>query len=129
MPIGQGIFGDLLKARFPIAGRIIETLGPDVVRAIQNNPEPDKLAPVLEDIAKRQPEVKNNLNLEGPLQSGTTLGMLAALLGALGAIWTMLKSGNLDPAILGPLMATVLGSLFGLWRRWAPNLPPLFSKR
>lgn len=135
MKIGDGTIaraiGRGLKERFPIGGAILETLGPEAVRAIsgQNEPDAEKMAARLEAIAAVDPVIKNNLNLESPLQSGTTLGMAGALLTALGAIWAMIASGDIDPAVMGPVIAGGLASGFGLFRRWAPNLKPLFSRK
>jgi hypothetical protein len=41
----------------------------------------------------------------------------------------MISAGNLDPAVLGPVIATALASAFGLWRRWKGGLKPLFSRK
>lgn len=124
MPLGDGHLADAIGTKFPIAGAVLSILGPTMVAAIKTG-DPVKI----EDAARQDPAVINNLNLEGPLQSGTTLGMAGALLTSLGAIWAMVAAGNLDPAVLGPLIATVLASLFGLWRRWGSGLKPLFTRR
>lgn len=127
-PIGDGsllrALGKGVKDKFPIAGAVVEVLGPAMVEAIQSG-DPEKV----EAAAKREPAVLNNLNLESPLRSGTTLGMAGALLTALGAIWAMIASGDIDPAVMGPVIAGGLASGFGLWRRWMPNLKPLFSRK
>lgn len=127
-PIGDGsllrALGKGVKDKFPIAGAVVETLGPAMIEAIQSG-DPEKM----ELAAKREPQVVNNLNLESPAQSGTTWGMGIALLTAIGAIGSMIQSGDIDPAVLGPLIATVLASVFGLWRRWGSGLTPLFSRR
>lgn len=135
MPIGDGMIGRAiargLKERFPIGGAILETLGPEAVRAItgrQEEPDPEKIAERLEKVAVQQPQVVNNLNLEGPLQSGTTLGMAGALLTSAGALYALIRSGNYDPAVMGPLVTAILASVFGLWRRWGKGLKPLFSR-
>ena len=136
MPIGDGsiarAIGKGLKEKFPIGGAILETLGPEVVKAIQGPNQivdVEALAGKLEKVAKQEPEIQNNLGVEKWWQSGTTLGMGGALLTSLGALWGTIKLGNYDPEVIAPLLATVLASVFGLWRRWAPNLVPLFSRR
>jgi hypothetical protein len=136
MPIGDGsiarAIGTGLKERFPIGGAILETLGPEAVKAItgQSQESTETIAARLETAATRNPEIINSLNLESPLQSGTTLGMAGALLTAAGALYAVIfEAGVYDPAVLGPLCGTILASLFGLWRRWVPNLKPLFSRK
>lgn len=134
-PIGDGTIARAiargLKERFPIGGAILETLGPEAIRAIsgQHDPDPEKMAARLETAAKQAPVLVNNLNLESPLQSGTTLGMAGALLTSAGALWGMVSAGNFDPAIMGPLIASVLASAWGLWRRWGSGLKPLFGRK
>lgn len=129
MPIGDGQIAEAIGKRFPIAGAILGVLGPAAVAVIQESKTPEELGAKLEQVAKTNPQIINNLNLESPIQSGTTLGMGGALLTAAGALWAVIQSGNLDPAVMGPLIATILASLFGLWRRWAPNLPPIFGRK
>lgn len=128
MPIGDG---SLLRAitgaarkKHPIAAAVVDVLGETMVEAIQSG-DPQRV----EAAAKKEPAVLNNLNLESPLQSGTTLGMAGALLSGLGAIYAMLSAGNFDPAVLGPIIATVLASGWGLYRRWGSGLKPLFRRK
>jgi hypothetical protein len=135
MKLGDGTIARMIGRGFPVAGGILEILGPEIIETIQKQPigRPVEevitaIAPAVERIAERHPEIKNNLNLESPVQSGTTWGMGIALLTAGGAIAGMFQTGNVDAAVLGPLIATVLASLFGLWRRWGGNLKPLFSR-
>lgn len=136
MTPGDGAIARAIGRRFPIAGAILETLGPSIIDEIRRQPADRPLeeavraiAPAVERIAESHPEIANQMNLESPLRSGTTLGMGGALLTALGALAGLVRAGNWDPAVMGPLVATVLASLFGLWRRWAPNLRPLFTRR
>lgn len=125
--IGDGQIAEAIGKRFPIAGAILGVLGPAAVTVIQESKTPEELGAKLEQVAKTNPEIVNNLNLEHPLQSGTTLGMGGALLTAAGALWALIQAGNFDPALMGPLIAAILFNVFGLWRRWAPNLPPIFG--
>ena len=140
MPIGDGsiarAIGKGLKERFPIGGAILETLGPEVIQAIQGpNQIVDigALAEKLEKVAKKEPEVVNNLNLESPLQSGTTWGngvTLAALGSALGvAVWQYWTTGSITQEAFLALFSLgfvgIGGTVYALYRRWAPNLKPL----
>lgn len=124
MTPGDGQLARAIGTKFPIAGAVLGILGPTMVAALKTG-DPAKI----EDAARQDPVVLNNLNLEKPWQSGTTLGMAGGLLTALAAIWGMISDGNFDPAVLGPLIATVLSCAWGIWRRWAPSLPPLFRRR
>lgn len=118
--LGDGRLAGAIGTKFPIAGAVLEILGPTMVAAIKTG-DPVKI----EDAARQDPVVLNNLNLEKPLQSGTTLGMAGALLTSLGAIWGMVSAGNFDPAVLGPLIASSMASAYGLYRRWTPGLNPV----
>ena len=135
MPIGDGsiarAIGKGLKERFPIGGAILETLGPEVIQAIQGpNQIVDigALAEKLEKVAKKEPEVVNNLNLESPIQSGTTLAMGGALLTSGGVVIAMVRSGDIDVGMLSTQLAIIIASILGLWRRWGSGLKPLFSR-
>lgn len=134
MPLGDGsiarAIGKGLKERFPIGGAILEALGPEAIRAIsgQHDPDQEKLAERLERAATVDPVLPNNVGVEKWWQSGTTLGMGGSLLTALGALYAAISNGVYDPAILGPLCGTVIASVLGLYRRWTPNLKPLFSR-
>lgn len=140
MPIGDGsiarAIGRGLKDRFPIGGAILETLGPEVIQAIQGPnhiADVEALAGKLEKVAKQEPEVVNNLNLESPLQSGTTIGngvtltMLGSALGLVFFQWWM--TGTVTEgafvAAFGMVFAGAGGAVYALYRRWAPNLKPL----
>ena len=124
-----------LKERFPVGGAILETLGPEAVRAIsgQHEPDPEKMAARLEAAAAVDPVIKNNLNLESPLQSGTTWGngiTLVAVGPALGlVIWQYWQTGAVSQeafiALFALLFAAGGGAVFSLARRWLPNLKPL----
>ena len=140
MPIGDGsiarAIGKGLKERFPIGGAILETLGPEVIQAIQGPnhiADVEALAGKLEKVAAVQPQVVNNLNLESPLQSGTTWGngiTLVAVGPALGlVIWQYWQTGAVSQeafiALFALLFAAGGGAVFSLARRWLPNLKPL----
>lgn len=136
MKLGDRTIARLLGKRFPIAGGILEIIGPDLIAEIQKQPVGrsvtevvEAIAPAVERIAELHPEIKNNLNLESPLQSGTTWGMGIALLTSGGALWGMIQAGNFDAAVMGPLIAAILASVFGLVRRWGGSFKPLFSRK
>ena len=129
MPFGDGkLLGKAIGARFPIAGAIFETLTPQVVEAIRGSHSVESLHERVEEAAKNKPEVVNNLNLESPIQSGTTLAMGGALLTSGGVVIAMVRSGDIDVGMLSTQLAIIIASILGLWRRWGSGLKPLFSR-
>lgn len=126
---------DVFEKKWPIATTVARMLTPAVIERIRAAPKDQpvgnllrEIAPIIEDTARRDPVVVNDMGAEKPWQSGTTLGMAGGLLTSLGAIYAMLASGTVDPAALGPVIASALACAWGLYRRWWPGLAPLFSR-
>lgn len=132
--------GSILKALgHPIAGKIVETLSPPVIEAIRTATDAGDLGRKLEKAAAENPEVKNNLNLEPPIRSGVTVGnglSLAALGPAIGLCVYQLLFTPTHTITQEAFMAAFAlmfvgagGSIYSLYRRWAPNLPFLGAKK
>lgn len=136
MPLGDGhLIGAMVKARFPVAGAILQTLGPEIIAAIRAQPSDrpinevvNAVAPAIEAIADRNPEIKNNLNLEPPIQSGVTVTSVSGALGLLILNFALyLINGTVSAELMGGTVMAELAFLGTLYRRWKPNLLPMFS--
>lgn len=132
-----------IKERFPIGGAVIETMGPRIIDEIRRQPAGrpmaevvEAVAPAIEQIARQNPEIKNNLNLEKPVQSrvvvGSTIALIASLFTAIAQLLGMFQDFDLttfDFAMAGALLGAIWGSGYALYGRLASGLKPLFSRR
>lgn len=141
MPLGNGIFGDIIKAKFPIAGALLQKLGPDVIDAIRKQPADRPIdevahavAPAIERAVENNPVIKNNLNLEPLPQSrvvqGSVFAMLAAIFGAISALVHMGQTFNIetfDFTAAGSAVAVIVGTGWALYGRLKGGLPPFLG--
>ncbi|MDO8535146.1 MAG: hypothetical protein Q7S17_10465 [Xanthobacteraceae bacterium] len=141
MPIGDGkLVGAAVSARFPIAGKILETIGPEIINALRAQPATgksikevaDAVAPIIEKIAKADPVMVNDLGAEPVLKSRIvvmgTMALITTLFTIVNQLAGMFQAFSLstfDYVTAGGLMGSVVFIVWTLYGRLKEGLRPL----
>lgn len=139
MPIGDGkLVGEVIGARFPMARKLLEKLGPAVIDAIQQQPAGRPInevvnaaAPIIERAIAADPTIKNDNSLEHWWQSrviwGQMINGVALIVGPLGLVLTSEQQQAIVLLIWGILQGG--GMFLTVFGRLKSGLMPLFSRK
>lgn len=137
------LIANVLKKQFPIGTAIAEILGTKIIDAIKQQPAGrpvaeavTSLVPELEEIAKKNPEIINQMNLEPLSQSrvmqGSVVVLLSTLIGAGAHLASMVQGfdgwSTFNFMVAGTEVITILGVSWTIIGRVVSGLKPMFYK-